>query len=133
MRYCLISLRKPESFPHFEQNAFSLHNRENKNAHENLVRTVRIPRCTSCIFSFPSRHRDVSYLPASTSATRATNMSGAFCEVHHHFGGSSASPMYVYLLNLYTVSFVQRNIGARSLPTFALESPPIPRLLDWPE
>jgi len=42
-----------------------------------------------CIFSFPSRRCDVPYLPTSTSTTRATNMSGAFCGVHHHFGESS--------------------------------------------
>lgn len=81
-----------------ERDVFSSNvTRENKSVHENLVRTVWIPRCTGCIFSFPSHRCDVLYLLASTSTTWATNMSGAFCEVHHHFGGSMASLTYTYI------------------------------------
>jgi len=107
MCFCLmfrwIFLRKSKGFP--SKTYFLQMSRERTRACSKIW-YIRYELVARCIFSFPSRRRDVLYLPASTSTTRATNMSGVFCEVHHHFGGSLVSLMYVYLLNLYSTSFI---------------------------
>lgn len=119
-----------------EQDVFSSNiTRENKSALENLVRMIWIPRCIfSAVFSrflhVAATCRIFQHRPRRHGRQICRELFVGYIIISVRV---SASPMYVYLLNLYTVSFVRRNIGARSLPTFALGSPPIPRLLDWPE
>lgn len=93
-----------------------------------LFDTYSISRCTDCIFSFPSRRRDAT---CCISQHRPRQRRRQICR--SSLRGTSSfrwefprSRAYVYLLNLYTVSFVAENIGARSFPTFASGCPPHP-------
>jgi len=97
-----------------------------KNALEksHLLRTVRIRRCKhSLYFLIPiaSPRRVVS--SNIERGKDGDKYVAALCVVHHHFGASPRPRARVYLLNPYTVSFVRRNIGARSSPTLAPVSP----------
>lgn len=104
--------------------------RENESALENLVCTVRTFRCASNIFSFASPRRAVSF-DIDLSDDDGDKYVGAFCEVHHHFG-SPAFSAYVYLLNLYTVSFVDKILAlVRSRHSHSSFRPIQAGLLDW--
>lgn len=100
------------------------------------MRKARFSRNFLCYVRYERRcalQRWLYFLVASRRPRRAVSSNidlgdgdkytGAFCEVHHHFGGSRVTPDVRISFKPVHGFICSRNIGARSFPTFAFASP----------